>query len=103
MYLMSGFEICLHLRLPACRVFAGDILRQRLEPDGRPAGDGPRAPARPDQAGHRLQAHLQGHHRGAHPTARQGEERGTSTATGTATGTAAGGVAEALFVSLVVL
>ena len=58
------------------RVCSGDILRQRLEPDGRPAGDGPRSPARPDQAGHRLQAHLQGHHRGAHPAARQGEERG---------------------------
>mmetsp|Transcript_35032 Transcript_35032/g.117082 ORF Transcript_35032/g.117082 Transcript_35032/m.117082 type:complete len:406 (-) Transcript_35032:1270-2487(-) len=40
-------------------------LRQRLEPAGRPAGDGARAPHRPDEDGPPLPARLAGHRRGA--------------------------------------
>ena len=43
----------------------GDPLRPVVEPGGRGAGDGPRAPDRPGQAGLRLQADRRGHDRGA--------------------------------------
>lgn len=55
-------------------LYLGDILRLGLEPDGGPAGDGPRAPPGPDQAGHRVPPHLPRHHRGAHRAARHREE-----------------------------
>mmetsp|Transcript_2478 Transcript_2478/g.8809 ORF Transcript_2478/g.8809 Transcript_2478/m.8809 type:complete len:298 (+) Transcript_2478:1260-2153(+) len=51
----------------------GDPARRGLQPGRRPAGDGPRAPDRADQAGHCLPAHHARHGRGAHrsPRARQ--------------------------------
>lgn len=39
-------------------IFSGDFLRQRLESNGRPAGDGPSPSSGPNETGHRLPADL---------------------------------------------
>ena len=70
-FLMSTRAGGLGINLPDGR--HGHPVRLGLEPAGRPAGDGPRAPHRPDAPRARVPAHHRGHGRGARLRARAEE------------------------------
>jgi len=55
----------------------GDILRQWLESDCGPTGNGSSSSFGADKTGDCLSAYLQGHDRGTHRPEGNGEERGT--------------------------